>query len=125
LKYTRLEPQSFPHKKKTTIQYIVGIPLTLDTINQGKFLIWDNTQNLLLDTTSLAILILTFSLRNNLQPNSSAMLLRFSAKINIHIYRVATQIGFTFPHLPKRWNYKQKLNEIAGNIVFFFYVAKC
>jgi hypothetical protein len=114
-----LEPQSFPHKKKTTIQYIVGIPLTLDTINQGKFLIWDNTQNLLLDTTSLAILILTFSLRNNLQPNSSAMLPRFSAKINIHIYRVATKIAFTFPHLPKRWNYKQKLNEIAGNIVFF------
>jgi hypothetical protein len=27
------------------------------------------------------------------------------------LYRVATKIGFTFPHLPKRWNYKQKLNQ--------------
>jgi hypothetical protein len=118
LKYTRLEPQ-FSTKKKKTIQYIVDILLTLDTINQGKFLIWEKTQNLLLDTTSLAILILTFSLRNNLQPNSSAMLPRFSAKINIHIYSLATKIAFNFPLLPKTWNYKQKLNEIAGNIVFF------
>jgi hypothetical protein len=38
------------------------------------------------------------------------------------LYRVATKIGFTFPHLPKRWNYKQKLNEVAGNIVFFYVI---
>jgi hypothetical protein len=33
----------------------------------------------------------------------------------VGIYRLATKIGFTFPHLPKRWNYKK--SEIIDNTV--------
>jgi hypothetical protein len=37
--------------------------------------------------------------------------------LTFELYSLATKIGVTFPHLPKRRNHKK--NGIAGNIVFF------
>jgi hypothetical protein len=38
-----------------------------------------------------------------------------------HVYRLATKIGFTFPHLPKRWNYKKNEMELLATLFSLFY----
>jgi hypothetical protein len=39
-------------------------------------------------------------------------------------HTLATKIGFTFPHLPKRWNYnKNAIELLCWQHCFFFYVT--